>query len=98
MADPLGGQADDVATRARQVKVKFAADQRNTPRGKPPVVADVAARLEAEFRQGVAKAIRQAHDADVPVPVLGDDGGIAWLHPDGVVRATRDAVRTGGEA
>ena len=55
-----------------------------------PAAEELAARIQAKFRQGVADAVQQAHNADLPVPVLGDDGRVAWLHPDGVVRAVRD--------
>ncbi len=54
--------------------------------------AELAERLQAAFRRATADAIHQAHQAHLPVPVLGQDGQIAWLHPDGVSRPTRDVV------
>jgi len=62
-----------------------------------PQAEDVAGWLEAKFRQGVDEAIQQAHQADIPVPVLGDDGNVAWLHPDGIVRPSRDTGQGGGQ-
>jgi hypothetical protein len=56
----------------------------------------VAKWLEGKFRQGVDQAIRSAHDANLPVAILGDDGRLAWLHPDGIVRPTRDTGDVNG--
>ena len=53
-------------------------------------VEDFASHAEAAFRQGARQAVRRAHDAGIPVPVLGEDGRLAWLHPDGVTRPSRD--------
>ncbi|MSP03018.1 MAG: hypothetical protein EXR07_18525 [Acetobacteraceae bacterium] len=56
-------------------------------------VSDPGARLEAAFREAATNAIHQAHEANLPVPVVDDHGQLAWLHPDGVQRPTRDPVR-----
>lgn len=61
-----------------------------------PAIEDIAARLEAKFREGVSEAIQHAHAANLPVPVLGADNQVAWLHPDGSVRATREPMHGGG--
>jgi hypothetical protein len=50
-----------------------------------PTGADLAARIEAGFRQAANQAIQDAHAAELAVPVLGSDGRAAWLHPDGAV-------------
>jgi hypothetical protein len=63
-----------------------------------PVTADVAMRLREAFREAASDAIRRAHDAGIPVSVLGDDGKIAWLHPDGIVRPGPDKVRVDSQA
>ena len=43
--------------------------------------------VEAGFRDAAAQAVDEAHRANVPVTVMTDDGGVAWLYPDGTVRA-----------
>jgi hypothetical protein len=50
--------------------------------------------IEARFRDAAAEAVRRAHAAGIPVAILGDDQAVSWLHPDGVIRATRDPVHT----
>lgn len=55
-----------------------------------PSFDDIVAGVEAKFQQGVSAAIDQAHRAGLAVPVLDDNGQAAWLHPDGIIRATRD--------
>ncbi len=49
---------------------------------------ELAAQIEAGFRDAAALAIREAHGAGVPVAVLNGAGRPAWLHPDGTVRPT----------
>ena len=51
----------------------------------PPAGADLAARIEAGFRQAAHQAVRDAHAAELAVPVLGSDGRAVWLNPDGTV-------------
>ena len=69
-----------------------ARSQRTVGTMAPPArpARDFASHVEAEFRQGAMRAVRRAHDAHIPVPVLGEDGRLAWLHPDGVTRPSRD--------
>lgn len=56
--------------------------------------------IEAGFRQAVAKEIRESHRQGLPVPVsaatYGQDG-VAWLHPDGVVRPEREPIHLPAE-
>jgi len=52
-------------------------------------IEDQATRLEAYFKAAVAESVRHAHAAGVPVPVLGQEAPVAWLHPDGIVRSSR---------
>jgi len=52
-------------------------------------IEDQATGLEAYFRAAVTESVRQAHEAGVPVPVLGQEAAVAWLHPDGIVRSSR---------
>jgi len=44
-------------------------------------------KVEARFRKAAAKAVADAHAANVPVAVMMDDGRVGWLYPDGTVRA-----------
>jgi len=57
-----------------------------------PSTDQMAAEIEAGFRNAASRAIRSAHQRNVPVPVEGDAGQVAWLHPDGITRASRDPV------
>jgi hypothetical protein len=43
--------------------------------------------VEAGFAAAAAQAVDEAHRANVPVAIATDDGGVAWLYPDGTVRA-----------
>lgn len=42
--------------------------------------------VEAGFCDAAAQAVNEAHQANVPVAIMTDDGGVAWLYPDGTVR------------
>jgi hypothetical protein len=53
---------------------------------------EIAARLESGFRQAAAEAIQQAHEANLPVPIVDTAGDLAWLHPDGAIYPSRDPV------
>jgi len=50
-------------------------------------------RIEAGFRDAAKAAVREALAAAVPIAVMTDDEQVAWLHPDGVVRASPDPVK-----
>ena len=71
-------------------------DEVEQPRAVPLTAKDTAARLEAAFRTGASEAIRRAHEANISMPVIGEDGRVAWLHPDGIVRPVRDIPPEGG--
>jgi hypothetical protein len=67
-----------------------------TVRAEPvqPTARDLGKRIEAEFQTAAEGAVHQALAAGVPVAVLTKRKQVAWLHPDGVVRPTRDPVHT----
>ena len=51
-----------------------------------PSVRSLGKAVEAGFRNAAAQAVREAHQAGVPVSVTTEDGRVAWLYPDGSVR------------
>ncbi len=59
----------------------------------PPLLdpLEVARALESAFRQAATDAIEQAHRLDLAVPVISSADEVVWLHPDGALRASRDA-------
>jgi hypothetical protein len=60
--------------------------------GQPPARV-IGKRIEARFRDAAKTAVRDALAAAVPVAVMTDDEQVAWLHPDGIVRASPDPVK-----
>lgn len=71
------------ATKARP---RRAASPERTVQVEPPI-RPLGRQVETEFRKAAAKAIDDAHAARVPVAILTDEGQVAWLYPDGTVRA-----------
>ena len=69
-----------------KARPRRAASPKRTVQVEPPI-RPLGKRVETEFREAAAKAIDDAHAARVPVAILTDEGQVAWLSPEGTVRA-----------
>jgi hypothetical protein len=74
-----------VVSRTRSRRAAATADQSG--------VRALGKQVETRFRKAAAQAVKQAHASNVPVAVLTADNQVAWVHPDGVVRPTREPAR-----
>ena len=62
------------------------------PKAAEPAARAVGRQIEAGFRDATTSAVDQSLAAGIAVAVLTDRRKVAWLHPDGVVRRTREPV------
>jgi imidazolonepropionase-like amidohydrolase len=69
-----------------RARPRRAASLKRTVHVDPPARA-LGKAVEAGFRDAAAQAVAEAHRAGVPVAIATDDGGVAWLYPNGTVRA-----------
>ncbi len=84
----------DVATRVAAV----ISDVLDTPvllSDAPRSTPDVARAVLQGFERAAAAAIDQAHQANLPVAIADESGELVWLHPDGIVRRSRDTALLG---